>query len=58
MTSGKKFLDRKFGKKRNGKGIASLLDEFAELKIQEYKSKSGNYKSKVRAKITSPLPEL
>lgn len=43
--NGKEFLDEKFGEKRNGKGIASLLDEFAELKIEEYKQKS---RSKVK----------
>lgn len=46
--NGKEFLDEKFGEKRNGKGIASLLDEFAELKIEEYKQKS---KSRSKVKV-------
>lgn len=46
--NGKEFLDEKFGEKRNGKGIASLLDEFAELKIEEYKNSSLKGKESIK----------
>jgi|AntRauTorckE6833_2_1112554.scaffolds.fasta_scaffold41315_4 hypothetical protein len=36
--NGKQFLDGKYGKDRvNGKGLGSILDEFAKVKLEEYK---------------------
>lgn len=56
--NGKEFLDKKFGEKRNGKGIASLLDEFAELKIEEYKQKSRSKVKVDKEKVIRTSPRM
>jgi hypothetical protein len=48
--NGKTFLDEKYGSDRvNGRGLCSILDEFAKLKIEDYKESLKKRESKTKS---------
>lgn len=54
--NGKEFMDQRFGQPRgNGNGIASILDEFAEIKIKEENKEILEISNKILKRSNVPI---
>lgn len=54
--TGKEFMDQRFGQPRgNGNGIASILDEFAEIRIKEENEEILEIAKKILKRSSVPL---